>query len=66
MSISNIPEFTESCRFEVRDFAGSSDPFSSRMSARVSSVFQMRPNASGAHPSISEFVGATDKLRLDL
>ena len=27
MSISNVVEFTESCWFEIRDFAGSSDPF---------------------------------------
>ena len=47
--LSNVPEFRESCRFEIHDFARSSAPFSFRMSASVSSFFQMRPNASGAH-----------------
>ena len=63
--LSNVPEFPESGRFEFRGFAGFSDPFSSRISACVSSFFQMRPNASGAHQSCSEFVGATDKFRPD-
>jgi len=47
--LSNVPEFLENCRLEFRSFTGSSNPFSSRISARVSSFFQMRPNASGAH-----------------
>ena len=47
--LSNVPEFPESCRFEIRDFARSSAPFSFRMNARVSSFFQMKPNAYGAH-----------------
>ena len=47
--LSNVPEFPESYRFEIHDFAGSSAPFSFGMSASVSSFFQMRPNASGAH-----------------
>ena len=50
-TLSNVPESTESCRFEIRGFDGSSDPFSSRMSALVSFFFQMGPNASGAHQS---------------
>jgi adenylylsulfate kinase-like enzyme len=33
---------------EIRDFTGSSDPFSSRMSASGSSVFQMRSKESGS------------------
>ena len=41
----------ESGRFEIRGFAEFSDPVSSRMSARVYSFFQMRPNATEAHPS---------------
>ena len=49
--LSNVPESTESGRFEIRGFAGSSDPFSLRVSSSVSSFFQMRPNASGAHPA---------------
>jgi hypothetical protein len=47
--LSNVPEFPESGRFEFRGFTGSSDPFSSRISSSVSSFFQMRPNACGAH-----------------
>ena len=47
--LSNVPEFPESCRFEIHDFARSSAPFSFRMNARVSSFFQMKPNAYGAH-----------------
>ena len=50
-ALSNVPESTESCRFEIRGFAGSSDPFSSRMSVLVSFFFQMRPKAGGAHQS---------------
>jgi hypothetical protein len=50
-TLSNVPESTASGRFEIRGFAGSSDPFSSRMSALVSFFFQMGPNASGAHQS---------------
>ena len=49
--LSNVPESMESGRFEIRGFAEFSDPVSSRMSARVSSFFQMRPNATEAHPS---------------
>ena len=51
LGVSNVPEFTGSGRFEFRDFAGSSDPFSFRMSASVSFFFQMRPNVSRAHQS---------------
>ena len=47
--LSNVPEFPESCRFEIHDFARSSAPFSFGMSASDSSFFQMRPNASRAH-----------------
>jgi hypothetical protein len=49
--LSNVAESTESGRFEISGLAGSSDPFSSRMSASVFSFFQIRPNASGAHQS---------------
>ncbi len=47
--LSNVPESTESGRFEIRGFAGYLDSFSLRMSSSVSSFFHMRPNASGAH-----------------
>ena len=47
--LSNNPESMESCRFEIRGFAGFSDLFCFRMSTRVSSFFQMGPSASGAH-----------------
>ena len=50
-SLSNVPESTESGRFEIRGFAGSSDPFSFRMSASVSFFFQMMPNVTKAHQS---------------
>ena len=46
--LDNVLESTDSFRFEIRGFAKSSDPFSSKMNARISSFFQMRPNASGA------------------
>ena len=49
LGVSNVPEFTGSGRFEIRGFAGSSDPFSFRMSASVSFFFRMRPSVSGAH-----------------
>jgi len=51
LGLSNVPEFTGSGRFEIRGFAGSSDPFSFRMSASVSFFFQIRPNVSRAHQS---------------
>ena len=51
LDLSNVPEFTGSGRFEFRDFAGSSDPFSFRMSASVSFFFQMMPNVTKAHQS---------------
>ena len=51
VGLSNVPEFTGSGQFEFRGFAGSSDPFSFRMSASVSFFFQMRPNVSRAHQS---------------
>jgi len=47
--LSNVPESTESGRFEIRGFAGSSDRFSFRMSSSISYFFQRRPNASAAH-----------------
>ena len=47
--LSNNPESMESCRFEIRGFAEFSDLFCFRMSASVSSFFQMRPSAFGAH-----------------
>jgi len=49
VSLSNVPESMESCRFKFRGFAGSSDRFSFRMSSSVSCFFLMRPNESGAH-----------------
>jgi hypothetical protein len=39
----------ESCRFKIRGFAGSSDSFSSGLSASASSFFQMTPIATEAH-----------------
>ncbi len=51
LDLSNVPEVTGSGRFEIRGFAGSSDPFSFRMSASVSFFFLMRPSVSRAHQS---------------
>lgn len=48
VGLSNVPEFTGSGRFEFRGFAGSSDPFSSKLRTTVSSVFQMRSKESGS------------------
>ena len=50
-SVSTVPEPKESGRFENCGFAGSSNLFSFRMITRVSSVFQMKQNASGTHQS---------------
>ncbi len=47
-NLNNVPKFTDSCLFEIRGFAGASNPFLSKMSADVSYAFRMRPNASGA------------------
>jgi hypothetical protein len=51
VGLSHVPEFTGSGWFEFRGFAGSSDPFSFRMSASVSFFFLMRPSVSRAHQS---------------
>ena len=50
-ALSNVPQSTGSYRFEISGLAGSSDPFSSRMSASVLSFFQIGPNASGVQQS---------------
>lgn len=61
--LSDVPAFTESGRFEIHGFAGSSDPFSSRMSTSVSSFSLMRLNTFGCHPIGSASSWANDKPR---
>jgi hypothetical protein len=43
--LSDVPESTERCRFEIHGHAGSSAPFSSKMSASVVSVPPQRGGA---------------------
>ena len=43
--LSNVPESTESGRFEIRGFAGSLDSFSLRMSSSVSYFFLLPDEA---------------------